>query len=182
MRTTVDGILNDLRYAARLTRHSPLFALAALISLAVGIGINAAVFSIARAAFLRSWPAPAPERLVGIRSITRDVPESTFSYADYRQLNVQTHTLAGVLAYSRHVKSLRVGVETKLILYDLVSSNYFEVLGMRPALGRTFFASESAQQPVVVISDQLWRQTFGAIRRSPASRSSSAVALTSRRV
>ncbi len=156
----VDALLQDIRYAARLFRRNPLFTLAASSSLALGIGMNAAVFSVAQAALLRSWPAKEPDRLVRIAATTPQSRDSSFSYPDYQDLAGATQTLQGVLAYSRHAKTLRIGSESEWVLDDLVSPNYFDVLGIRAARGRTFTAGSIAGEPVVVISDALWRRAF----------------------
>jgi predicted permease len=156
----VDALLQDIRYAARLFRRNPLFTLAASSSLALGIGMNAAVFSVAQAALLRSWPAKEPERLVRIAATTPQSRDSSFSYPDYQDLAGATQALQGVLAYSRHAKTLRIGPESEWVLDDLVSPNYFDVLGIRAARGRTFTAGSIAGEPVVVISDALWRRAF----------------------
>jgi predicted permease len=158
----VDALLQDIRYAARLFRRNPLFTLAAASSLALGIGMNAAVFSVAQAALLRSWPAREPDRLVRITATTPQGQDSSFSYPDYQDLAGATHALDGVLAYSRHAKTLRIGSESEWVLDDLVSPNYFDVLGIRAARGRTFTAGAVAGEPIVVISDSLWRRAFNA--------------------
>jgi putative ABC transport system permease protein len=157
-----DALMQDIRYAVRLFRRNPLFTLAASASLALGIGMNAAVFSVAEAALLRSWPAREPDRLVRITATTPQGQDSSFSYPDYRDLGAATHALEGVLAYSRHAKTLRIGSESQWVLDDLVSPNYFDVLGIRAARGRTFSAGGSAGEPIVVISDSLWRRAFNA--------------------
>jgi putative ABC transport system permease protein len=154
--------MQDIRYAVRLFRRNPLFTLAASASLALGIGMNAAVFSVAEAALLRSWPAREPDRLVRITATTSQGQESRFSYPDYRDIGAATHALEGVLAYSRHAKTVRIGSASQWMLDDLVSSNYFDVLGIRAARGRTFSAGSSAGEPIVVISDSLWRRAFKA--------------------
>ena len=157
----VDALLQDIRYAARLFRRNPLFTLAASSSLALGIGMTAAVFSVAQAALLRSWPAREPDRLVRIAATTPQSRDSSFSYPDYQDLAGATQALEAVLAYSRHAKTLRIGSESQWVLDDLVSPNYFDVLGIRASRGRTFSAG-SVGEPVVVISDSLWRRAFNA--------------------
>jgi predicted permease len=124
--------------------------------------MNAAVFSVAEAALLRSWPAKDPARLVRITATTPQRQDSSFSYPDYRDLGSATNALEGVLAYSRHAKTLRIGSESQWVLDDLVSANYFDVLGIRAVRGRTFSVGRVADEPVVVISDALWRRAFNA--------------------
>jgi predicted permease len=116
---------------------------------------------VAEAALLRSWPAAEPERLARITAMTPEGHESDFSYADYRDLGAQSRLMEGFVGWSRRGKSLRVGNETRMVLDDVVSPNYFAVLGIQPTLGRAF-GSERAGEAVVVISDSLWRGAFNA--------------------
>jgi len=139
----------------------PGFTIVAILTLALGIGVNSAVFSVADAALLRSWPAKAPERLAKIIVKTPQGRDDYFSYPDYRDLGEQSKSLKGILAYSRHGMILRVGAESQIVLDDIVSPNYFTVLGVNAQLGRTFSAEPPAgSEPTVVISDALWHRAF----------------------
>ncbi len=157
----MNGLLQDLRYAARQLRKSPGFTGVAVLTLALGIGANAAIFSVVEASFLRSWPAKEPERLAKIVARTPQGADDFFSYADYRDLREQSRSLEEILAYSRRGKILRVGTASRLILDDVVSSDYFAVLGVDAQVGRTFsLEPQAASEPVVVISDSLWHRSF----------------------
>ncbi len=155
-------ILQDLRHGLRLFAVNPGFSLIAVLSLALGIGVNSAVFSVAEAALLRSFPGTAPERLARITANTPQGPDGFFSYADYQDLSDESHAFEGILAYSRHGKFVQVGAESRVILDDLVSPNYFAVLGVPTELGRTFSAADAIGEPTVVISDTVWRRLFNA--------------------
>jgi predicted permease len=153
----------DLRFAARMLAKSPGFTAVAVLTLAFGIGVNSTVFTVAEAALLRSWPAQAPERLARIISTTPQGQEYSLSYPDYQDLVGQSRTLQGVLAYARHSALLRIGAESQWVLDDVVSPNYFTVLGLNPQLGRTFSADAGTHGELsVVISDSLWRRAFHA--------------------
>jgi predicted permease len=156
-----DELRADLRYGLRMMAKNPGFTAVGVVTLALGIGINAAVFSVAEAALLRSWPAAQPERLARITATTPEGQDADFSYADYRDLAAQSRLLEGFVAWSRRAKTLQVGNETRSVLDDVVSPNYFAVLGIRPALGRGLEA-ESAGGRTVVMGDSLWRSAFNA--------------------
>ncbi|MGA8342650.1 MAG: ABC transporter permease, partial [Candidatus Sulfotelmatobacter sp.] len=134
----MNGFLQDVRYALRQLRKSTVFTFAVVLTLALGIGANVAIFGVVEAAMLRSWPAKEPERLAKIVARTPQGRDEFFSYADYRDLCEQSRSLEGVLAYSRHGKILRLGTTSRLVLDDLVSPDYFAVLGVDAQLGRTF--------------------------------------------
>ena len=156
------GQLNDLRYSLRTLLKDPGFTLIAVLSLALGIGANSTVFSVAEAALLRSWPAQAPERLAKIVARTPQGPDDYFSYPDYQDLSRQARAFEGIVAWARHGRTLRIGSESRAILDDLVSPNYFEVLGLRAQLGRAFSPGSPLTDPMVVISDDLWHRAFQA--------------------
>jgi len=157
------GLPQDLRYALRRLRKSPGFTTVVVVTLALGIGANTAIFSVVEAALLRPWPAKEPKRLAKIVARTPQGRDDFFSYADYRDLTEQNRSLEGVLAYSRHGKILRLGTISRLVLDDVVSPDYFHVLGVNAQLGHTFsLGSQAASEPAAVISDSLWHDDFNA--------------------
>jgi predicted permease len=157
------GLPQDLRYALRRLRKSPGFTTVVVVTLALGIGANTAIFSVVEAALLRPWPAKEPKRLAKIVARTPQGRDDFFSYADYRDLTEQNRSLEGVLAYSRHGKILRLGTTSRLVLDDVVSPDYFHVLGVNAQLGHTFsLESHAASEPAAVISDSLWHDDFNA--------------------
>jgi predicted permease len=153
--------IQDVSFGLRMLRKSRGFTAAAVLSLALGIGSTSAVFSVAEAELLRSWPAREPQRLAKIRAHTPQGVDAYFSYAEYQDLAEQANSLQGVLAYSRRGKLLRLSGETQFIIDDIISANYFEVLGVKAQLGRTFpLGNETAKELAVVISDDLWHRVF----------------------
>src|ERR1017187_6811478 len=153
----------DLRYGLRMLGKNPGFTAVAVLTLALGIGANATVFTVAEAALLRSWPAKSPERLVKIIATTPQGRDDSFSYPDYQDLSEQCRSLEGIVAWSRHGKILRIEAESQLVLDDVVSPSYFTVLGVNARRGRTFSAkSNPTDELVVVISDVLWHRVFNA--------------------
>jgi predicted permease len=156
-------LLQDVRFGLRMLARSRGFTFVAVVTLALGIGTSSAVFSAAEAALLRSWPAKSPEKLAKIVATTPQGRGDWFSYPDYVDLSEQSRSLEGVVAWSRHGHSLRVGPESQFVLDDWVSPNYFAVLGVSTQLGRTFSGTpNSPSEPVVVISDALWHLVFNA--------------------
>jgi len=166
-------MLQDLRFALRQIARSPGFAMVAVLTLALGIGANTAIFTLLDQVLLRSLPVNHPEQLVRLRYTGLDSggvsffggdQQDYFSYPMYRDLRDQNSVFAGVLA----TDEVQVGVEwnrqSDLVWGELVSGNYFEVLGVRPAMGRLFLPSDDAAQnsnPVVVLSFNYWKNKLG---------------------
>jgi len=153
----------DLRFAARLLRKNPGFTALAVLSLALGIGVNTAIFSLVRAVLLPSSPIRQAGRLVSIyHRFTRGQEFLTStSYPDYEYYRDHNQVLSGLMAYCRTPLRVRIGEQAEQISGELVTANYFSVLGLQAAVGRTFFAEDRA---VAVIGDRLWRSRFGGDR------------------
>lgn len=152
----------DFRYALRMLAKNPGFTLAAVLVLALGLCANTAIFSMLNAILIRPLPGIVePERLVLLGRTWNRQGFDSFSYPNYRDYRDRNSVFGGVLAYSHAAFSVSVGGETERVPGAFVSSNYFDVLGVRPALGRTFLPeeeSEPGRSPVVVISHRLWRR------------------------
>jgi putative ABC transport system permease protein len=169
----MDGLLQDIRYGFRMLRKSPGFTAVAVITLALGIGANTAIFTLLDQVLLRQLPVEEPQQLVQARHTGSDTGRASvyggsvadyFSYPMYRDLRDRNTVFSGVLA----TDTTQVGVEwhnqPDLANTELVSGNYFEVLGVRPALGRLFVQSDDQVQnanPVVVLSFAYWQRRFG---------------------
>lgn len=151
----METLLKDLRYAIRSLVKRPGFTLAAVLTLALGIGINTTVFSLANAVFLRQLPVSSPQNLVWVFSDTNN-PNS---YPDYLEYRNQTDLFDGVLAYEWMPLNLGNNGEAERIQGTFVSGNYFDVLGIKAQLGRTFLPEED-KTPVAVISQSLWQRRF----------------------
>ena len=162
----MDNFLNDLRYAARRLLRSPGFTLAAALTLALGIGANTTIFTLVNAILLRPPAAVAePERLVSVyTSDYSGPPYGASSFPDYEEYRKQTEVLEGVLVFVP--RSVAVGPDDAMepAGLEIVSENYFQVLGVRPAHGRFFLPEEGrpGTAPVAVISDALFRSRFNA--------------------
>jgi predicted permease len=158
------ALFQDLRFGLRQLGRNPSFTVIAVLTLALGIGVNTTIFSVVNGFFLRSLPAENPRQLVWMYAM-RQGKIIEASYPDYLDLRRQETSFSGIIALSKHMAALNTGGEIELIRADLVSENYFSVLGVNAALGRTFVAGEdweSHKDPPVVISHGLWLRRFGA--------------------
>ncbi len=155
------GLLQDLRFAARQLRKSPGFAAVAVITLAVGIGMNTAVFSIVDAAVLR-LPFPHPEGLVVLLNSYADSDHTPTSFPDFVDWRAQNHAFTQLVASFRSSFNLTGVEEPQRIRGSYISQNYFAVFGASPLLGRSFLASEHAKggPNVCLISQDFWRRQF----------------------
>jgi predicted permease len=153
-------VRQDIRYGLRTFWRSPAFALTAVLTIALGVGANAAMFSIVDALLLRSLPVSRPEELVVI-----DDPENgNFSYPDFVALRNGNSMLTELMAASSQLRALlNVDVDSETSAARLVSGNYFTTLGVRPAFGR-LLAPADERAPVAVISYGFWTRRFGQSR------------------
>jgi len=160
----IDSIRQDLRIALCSFRNAPQFTVAAVLTLALGIGANAAMFSFADATALRPPDVPRPDELVRVFTTSRDVPFGEVSYPDFLDLRAQTKTLSGLVAYETGDFALaRDPREPAQYLGGwLVTTNFFSVLGVQPALGRGFLPQEEDEtsSTVAVISHRVWERDF----------------------
>ena len=165
-------ILNEIRLGLRQMRKSPAFTIVAVLTLALGIGANTAVFTLLDQALLRSLPVSHPEQLVRLHW-TGDAPghfnsyggddNDYFSYPMYRDLRDTNQVLESVIANDQQNVAVRWNNKPDMAGCELVSGNYFEALGVRPALGRLFVPSDEEQNAnlVAVLSFNYWKTHFG---------------------
>jgi predicted permease len=152
-------LLKDLSYGLRMLAKTPAFTVVAVVSLALGIGANTTVFSLMDAVMLRSLPVQQPEQIVEVAIGTPgNPPHSDFSYPLYAGLRDHNQALSGLVAYSTTNFGIAAGDRTERTRGEMVSANYFSVLGVNPAIGSAFAPSdEAAGAPrAAVISDGLW--------------------------
>jgi predicted permease len=169
---TVEDLLADLRYALRTLARRPGFTLVAVLSLGLGIGANTTIFSLVDALLLRSLPVADPGRLVKIYTLDAKNPGapvpmlSHLNWQDYRE---QARSFSGILGYDTNPISVSLGGDAFMANGQLVSEDYFQVLGVRAARGRTFTPEEGVKDgahPVAVVSDHFWRQQLGTDARA----------------
>jgi len=154
----------DLRYGVRILLKQPAFTLIAVVSLALGIGANTAIFSLVNAALLRPLPVEKADQLVSLNNTAKDRMFPTFSYPNYRDFRDRNDVFSGLFAYRFAPLSLsHDGINERLWGY-VVTGNYFEVLGVKAALGRLISADDDISpgaHPVTVLSYRCWRERFG---------------------
>jgi predicted permease len=156
-----DGFWQDLRFGLRMLRKYPAFTGVAVLSLAIGIGVNTTIYSAMDAAVLRPLNIKNPDEIVRFE-------RPFFTYAEYREIKAHARSLADLIAIGHHMSMLRGNEDTATITADYASPNYFTALGVKPALGRLF--SEADQQPqnqqfqdtTVVLNYGTWQRRFGA--------------------
>lgn len=167
LRELLIDVWQDVRYAGRQLKRSPGYSSVVIIVLALGIGANVSVFRLFEAAFLNPLPGVEDANRLAVvlgrgASGNRAV---TVSYPDYRYLREHNTSFAGLAASSPAPFSLGLGTSGERVWGELVSDNYFQVLGVNVSRGRTLLPSDdpvASGEPVVVISDGLWRRAFGA--------------------
>jgi putative ABC transport system permease protein len=172
----MSALLQDLRYALRQLRKSPGFTLIAMSILALGIGANTAIYSLLDQVLLRSLPVKDPGGLVQLKSVGSDSGHVSswggddhlyFSYPMYRDLRDKSSVFDGMLARTPAQVGIQYHNESKLGMAELVSGNYFQVLGLAPAVGRLIMPSDDEVQernPIAVLSYEYWVRRFGSDR------------------
>jgi len=157
-------MIRDLRYALRLLASRPGFTAVAVLTLALGIGANTAIFTVVNAVLLRSFPFQDPDRLMLLVERTTKFPTVTTSWLNFRDWRDQGRSFDAVAAYRNLTMTIAGGSEPERLPAKHVTASLLPMLGGSPALGRTFSdADDRAGAPgVAVITDALWRRRFGA--------------------
>ncbi len=163
----MNAFLQDLRYAARLLARAPSFTVIAAATLALGIGANTAIFSVVNAVLLKPLPYPHPEQLIRIRESAPKFGEMSVSYPNFLDWRADNRTLQGIAASRHNELTLSGSGEPERLSTLMVSASYFDVLGIRPIIGRWFTPQEdkSGSEPAAVISEKLWRSRFSSSPR-----------------
>ena len=167
----LEALWRDLKHGARLLVKNPGFSLVAVVSIAIGVGVNAAMFSMADALMLRPLQVPRARKLVAVSATTPQegagvLRNRSLSYRDYVDLRDRTRSFAGLVAYQVFVTSFaNPGAEPAQIRLGLaVSGNFFDTLGLQPALGRFFLPDEdrvAGRDAVLVLAHDTWTEQFG---------------------
>src|ERR1041385_2462744 len=162
----IPGMLQDLRYALRMLRKNPAFSGVVIATLALGIGANAAMFSLTDRVLLQRLPVSNPDQLTVISTVdpSDPRPDSSFSYPMYQDLRDRNDVFSGVIARGGVQMNVSYGNQTERVSAELVSGNYFEVLGVRPFAGQLMTQNDDrnpSAHPVAVISYGFWQKRFG---------------------
>lgn len=157
------GLVQDIRYGLRTLAARPGFTATIMLTLALAIGANTAVFRLVNAVILRTLPVRAPQELVVFEADSGGGPVSTFSYPLYRELTGQKGVISGAFAVGRVQAKLDYGRDTLVTTAEMVSGNYFAVLGVDAAAGRLLTPADDrpGAHAVCTISYGLWQRAFG---------------------
>jgi putative ABC transport system permease protein len=160
----IEALGQDLRYGVRMLARTPSLTFAAVLTLALGIGATTAIFSVVHAVLLRPLPYVQPDRLVTFGDAQSDGQPSNIGFATWQDYRDRTRAFESTALIRSWLPTLSLEGEAERIPAVRVSWNFFDMLGARPALGRSFRADEDApdRSGVVIISDGLWRRRFGA--------------------
>jgi putative ABC transport system permease protein len=162
------GLLQDVKFGFRMLAKNPGFTAAAVITLALGIGGNTAIFTVTNALLLRAFPYKDPSRLVMLNTQQRGSPDESASLTlnRYEMIRDRSHSFSGVAVWAIDSFNLTGRGEPEQVPVARVSPNFFDLLGVAPRLGRAFSSEDGqvAGPPVVMISDALWHSHFGGDR------------------
>jgi len=162
----MDTLSQDLRYALRLWKRRPGFAVVAILTLALGVGANTAIFSIVNAVLLRPLPYPNADRIMVLNESSGPGQDSAVAlpdYFDWQKDNTVFEHLAATHKESRNLSGIP-GRDPERVSGASVTRNFFNITGLSPEIGRTFSEDEdkAGAPPLVVVSDRLWRRAFNA--------------------
>ena len=167
-RRILKNLARDLLYALRGFRHNPTFTVVAIASLALGIGLNTAMFNLVDAVLLQPLPVRDPARLVSLYTMDHASPGFLYcSYPNFKDYRDRNTVFSGLVLFSTIPVTLTGEADPQDLTGQLVSGDYFDVLGVKAVLGRTFLPEEDrvpGARPVVVISYGFWTRKFGASR------------------
>jgi macrolide transport system ATP-binding/permease protein len=162
----------DIRFGLRMLAKNPGFTAVAVLAIALGIGVNAGIFSVLNGAALRMLPVPGAGQVVSVDQIfhgkiTRNIhgEPTLFSYSEFQEYRASNHVFSGLLAYEPFLSATLAGGRSRQLYGQLTSCNYFDVLSVRPSVGRGFVETDCAvprAASVVVLSHELWQSAFGA--------------------
>ena len=155
-------LVRNFQFAFRRLKNSPGFTIVAVLTMALGIGANSAMFSIVNAVLLRPLPYRDPQKLVLLAEHWPQFPRLSLSYLNYKDWRDQSHSFEGVSAVRNAFVTMTGGAEAERLPSQNVTANLFDVLGVKPELGRPFAAADdkTGAPPVVMISHALWERKF----------------------
>jgi predicted permease len=159
----MESLIQDLKYAARVLLKSPGFVLIAVLTLALGIGANTALFSVVNGVLLRPLPFPRPNELVVVSEKSAIFDNFSISYPNFQDWQRSNSSFSSLVAYRNDDFSITGSGEAERVRVGMVSAGFFETLGVNPTCGRLFTADEDRKgsAPVALISTGLWQRKFG---------------------
>lgn len=165
--SSIEILAKDLRFAFRMLRKSTSFSVIAVFTLGLGIGANTSIFTVINAILFRPLPVESPRQLVNVYNSSSGeiLDHLPLAYPDYLDYRDNSKTLLGLVGFAPNFLALDNQGESEMITAEAVSTNYFDVLGVRPSLGRTFDDSKdfaASSYPAIVLSYNTWQRKFGA--------------------
>ena len=160
----LDSAWQDLCYGLRMLRKNPGVTSTVVLTLALGIGVNTAMFSLLNGWLLRPLPVPSPEQITVLASEQKEGSNGNFSYSDFLDFQRGTHSFSSLFGYAIGIGGLSADGDAREIAYISVTGNYFSALGVKPALGRLFLPGEGEKPGeglLVVLGYSLWQNKFG---------------------
>ncbi len=158
------SFLQDIRYGLRMLRKNPGFTAIAVLTLALGIGANTALFSVINGVLLNPLPFSQADQLVTLSESKPNFEYGSISYPNFRDWQKENRTLSSVAAFRSYAFSLTGAGEAQQVKGEFVSSDTFPMLGVKPLVGRTFVSGEDeiGAAPIAMLAEGLWRRKFGA--------------------
>src|SRR5579864_783030 len=153
----------DIRFGLRTLAKNPGFAAIAILTLALGIGANTALFSVVSGVLLNPLPFPQANQIVVIGENKANFVNGSVSYPNFQDWQKENRTFSSIAVYRPRQFSLTGIGDAEQIRGQFISSDYFSLLGVSPVIGRTFVAGEDeiGRAPIAVISEELWKRKFG---------------------
>jgi ABC-type antimicrobial peptide transport system permease subunit len=160
----METLIKDLRFGIRSLAKRPAFTAIAVLTLALGIGSSTAIFSVVDGVLLRSLPYPDPDQIVQVREVNERGTRIAFAEPNFVDLRARSHSFQGVAQYGGQLATVTGGSEPVRAATYRVSADFFNVLGVKPLLGRTFAPEESKAggAPVAIVSYGFWQRLLGA--------------------
>ena len=163
----VETSLQDIRYGVRMLGKSPALTTILAITLALGIGVNTAIFSVVNGWLLRPLPVRAPEQLAVLASLQKEKRRPQVSYPDLLDFQKQANAFSDLFAFAFHIGGLSADGTARMFVFSAVTGNYFSALGVKPALGRLLLPGEgekSGDPILAVLGYSYWQKNFGGDR------------------
>ena len=160
---SLETFLHDLRYGARMLAKSPGFAVIAILTLALGIGANTAIFSVVNGVLLNPLPFPHPDQIVSLFTEMPNFKNGSISYPNFEDWQRMNRSFTAIAAYRSTGFNLTGNGEPERLHGEMISAGFFEIFGVNPLLGRTFSENEDriGANPTVMITEGLWKRRFG---------------------
>jgi putative ABC transport system permease protein len=162
----LDSLIPDIRFGLRMLGKNPGFTVIAILTLALGIGANTAIYSVIDGVLLNPIPYPQPNRIVSVYTTWPSYEHAAFSYPNFLDLQRETGTLSGLASWRVDSFTLSGTAEPEEIRGKMTTGNFFSLLGVRPILGRVFRGDDDrlGATPVAILGDGLWKRRFGSDR------------------